>query len=220
MNTGGGVADGDRLHTTLAAGPGATLVAATQAAERIYRARPGAAASRIETHIAVAAGARIDYLPQETILFDDSALTRTLEIDLAPDAIYLGVESLVFGRAASGETLRTLRLSDTVRLRRDGRLIMQDSIRLHGDPGKLLSGPATAGGAGAAATLLYAAPDAAGRLDAVRETLAARQAGATCRDNLLIVRLTARTSQAARAAVRDALGVLRGGTPLPRVWDC
>ena len=83
--------------------PGARASIAAQAAERFYRALPGDAPSRLRTRIAVEAGAAAEWLPQETILFDRCALDRRLELELAEDAWFLGVESLVFGRAAMGE---------------------------------------------------------------------------------------------------------------------
>jgi urease accessory protein len=222
LNTSGGIADGDRLDTVLAAGPGSRLTVATQAAERVYRARDGAAAARVQIGINVAAGARLEYLPQETILFNAGAMDRVLRVEMAGDACYLGVETLLFGRAASGEVLRELRLRDTVMLHRDGRLVLYDSVRLDGRLDAVLGGKATAGGAGAVASLLYAAPDAPARLDGVRGALEGHlvRAGASVRDGVLVARIVAADGQVARRAVAAALGVVRDGTPLPRAWSC
>ncbi len=222
LNTAGGVTDGDVLATSLAAGPGAQLVVATQAAERIYRARAGAAPARVQVQIDVAAAARCAYLPQETILFDGSALARTLRIDLAPDSLYLGVETLLFGRAAMGEVLREIHLRDTVQVRRAGRLVLHDAIRLRGGVTDLLQRRATAGGAGAIASLLYAAPDAASRLAGLREAMAGEEVtfGASVRDALLMLRMVGVDGRRVRRAVLRGLAVLRDGLPLPRVWSC
>lgn len=62
----------------------------------------------------VGARARIDWLPQETILFDACALERQMHIKLEADATLLLVEPLVFGRAAMDETLRSPCFKDTI----------------------------------------------------------------------------------------------------------
>ncbi|MBL8583379.1 MAG: urease accessory protein UreD, partial [Rhizobiaceae bacterium] len=68
INTAGGLTGGDRLAWQIAAGEGASLSVTTQACEKIYRA--GQDHAEVRVHIAAAAGARIAWLPQETILFD------------------------------------------------------------------------------------------------------------------------------------------------------
>jgi len=218
LNTSGGVTDGDHLRTTFAVQAGASLTVATQAAERIYRARTGAAPARLETRITIGQGGHAAYLPQETILFDGSALDRTLHVEMEEDSVYLGVETLVFGRLASGEVLREIFLRDTVTLRRGGRLVLHDQVRLQGHVPRLLAGRATAGGAGAVASLVYAAPGAAARLDPLRAALAGA-GGASFRDGLVVARIVAQDGRQARCAVLAGLGALRDGRALPRVWS-
>jgi len=222
VNTSGGVAGGDVLETALAVDAGASASFSAQAAERFYRALPADPPSAIATRIAVAAGARAEWLPQETILFDRCAVSRRLSVDLAQDAWFLGVESLVLGRAAMGETLRAARVSDTIVLRRDGRLILHDAIRLFGDVADCLAGPATARGAGAVATLVHVAVDAERRLEALREAWehAPAEAGASAWDGMLVGRIVAADGAALRATVALGLQTLRGTRPLPRVWMC
>jgi urease accessory protein len=222
LNTSGGMTDGDRLDTRLAAGAGAFMVVASQAAERVYRARCGAEAARVCVHIDIAGSGRVDYLPQETILFDGSALERRLTVDMDAEGTYLGVEILVFGRAASGEVLRDIRLRDRVIVRRGGRLVLHDGVILNGQAAAILRGPATAHGAGAIASLVYASPDASSVLEPLRERLAGERAacGASFRDGMVLARIVARDGAGARRAVLAGLGMLRGRNPLPRVWTC
>ncbi len=132
LNTGGGVAAGDRLDISVSAAAGCQVTVSAQAAERFYRALDRDAPSRVRTALTVAAGAALEWLPQETILFDRCALDRRLEIDMAADARFLGVETLVFGRAAMGETVRQASLRDLIRVRRGGALLLHDAIRLDG----------------------------------------------------------------------------------------
>lgn len=219
LNSAGGVAGGDVLSTRIAAGPGTAATVASQAAERIYRALPGHVAS-IGTALHVAGGAALEWLPQETILFDRCALRRMLAIDLAPDAWFLGVESLVFGRAAMNEEVRTADIQDRITLRRDGRLLLHDAIRLQGPVAALLDRAAVGRGARAIATIVHAAADAERHLDALREALAPFEAGASCWDGLLVARIVAPGGAALRQAVVTGLNILRGGRTLPRVWLC
>ncbi len=220
LNSSGGIAQGDRLGTAITAGPGTALTVASQAAERYYRAEPGTHAAEIRTALTVAPGAALEWLPQETILFEGCAVDRRLDVHLAPDAWFLGVESLVFGRAAMGETLHAIRLRDAIRVSRAGRLIWQDSIRLDGVGQDLLDRPAVAAGGRAVATLVHAALGAAGAVEHLRAVLTPFEAGVSAFDDLLIIRIVAIDGACARAAIVAALAALRADRPLPRVWSC
>ncbi|THD66132.1 urease accessory protein UreD, partial [Phenylobacterium sp.] len=96
INTSGGLTGGDRMAWRARAEAGASLTLTTQACEKVYRARDGHAA--VSVGLDVGPGARIDWLPQETILFDAADLSRTLEADLAAGATLLVVEAVVLGR--------------------------------------------------------------------------------------------------------------------------
>src|SRR5271165_1610798 len=169
LNTGGGVAGGDRLDLKVSAGTGARVTVSTQAAERFYRALAGDAPSRVRTCLSVGAGAALEWLPQEAILFDRCALDRRLEIEIAADARFLGVETLVFGRLAMGEAVRQAWVRDLIRVRRrGGNVLLHDAIRMDGAVDTLLQRAAIGNGARALATLVYVAADAAEKLDPVR----------------------------------------------------
>jgi urease accessory protein len=218
LNTSGGIAAGDTLDSVFAVGEGARATVATQAAERFYRAPPGSAASHVRTRLAVAEGGAIEWLPQESILFDRCAIRRQLQIELAADAWFLGAETLVFGRAAMGERVTAASLRDVVAVRRDGRLLLHDAIRLEGEVAATLRRPAIADGAGAIATILYIAPEAEAMLEPVRA--AAPHCAASAWDGMLILRVLGPDAASLRIAVIAALQVLRAGRPLPRVWLC
>jgi urease accessory protein len=220
LNTGGGVAAGDRLDVTVFAAAGARLTVSAQAAERFYRAMPRDVPSRVRTALMVAPGAALEWLPQETILFDHCALDRRLEIDMAADARFLGVETLVFGRAAMGETLRQARLRDLVQVRRDGALLLHDAIRMDGAVDGLLERAAIGQGARALATLVDVAPEAEPLLDPVRQALASAEAGVSAWNGMLVARILGPDSASVRRSVIAALNVLRESRPLPRVWLC
>ncbi len=222
LNTSGGVASGDRLLSAFAVGPGARAVVSAQAAERFYRAPAGGLPSFVRTQIDVAAAAWLEWLPQETILFNNCALDRRLEINLAPDARFLGVESLVFGRAAMGEQVEQARLHDALRVRRDGRWLLHDTVRMDGPIAALLARPSVAAGARAVATLLHVAPDAEAFLTPVRDALeeSGAETGVSAWNGMLVARMLAPDSAMLRQAVAVALNVIRAPRALPRVWIC
>jgi len=217
MNIGGGVAGGDVLSTRIELHAGARAGVASQAAERIYRAL--AEPAEVSTVITLQAGAALEYLPQETILFDGFGLNRSLEIALHGDAAFLGVESLVFGRLASGERVQAGYLRDRILLRRDGRLVLQDMTRLEGDISVQLGRLAIARGAVAVASVIFAAPGAPDYLEALRGALGEAHAGATCFEGVLFARILALNGAALRRVVVSALKVLREGRPMPLVWQ-
>lgn len=219
LNSGGGVAGGDRLDLAFTLEPGTSAIFAAQAAERFYRALPEDPPARIRTTIAVGENAAAEWLPQESILFDACALDRTLDIRLAQTARFLGVETLVFGRRTMGETLARIRLTDRIRLTRGADLLLHDATRLHG-AATPLARPALARGAGAVATLLYAAEDTESHLAPLREAWKDTEAGVSAWNGLLLARLLAPDAATLRHAVTTGLALLRGPRPLPRVWLC
>src|SRR5262249_57323497 len=127
---------GDGFDIEIAAGEGARLTLTTAAAEKVYRATDQAA----ELNIAfkVAGGAHLAWLPQETILFDRARMTRRIDIDLAEDASLLLCEIVVFGRSAMGERMEQGAFVDCWRVRRGGRLVFAETVRLEGDIGAKL----------------------------------------------------------------------------------
>ncbi len=223
VNTGGGMAGGDRAKTAIVLDAGAEVLFTTQSAEKIYRT--DSETTRIESRAAVGAGARLEWLPQETILFHGARLARCLEVDLAADASLLLVEAVTFGRIAMGEAAADAGLRDRWRIRRDGRLIFAEELRLEG-AGAVLGRPAVGRGARAIACILVAAPDAQAHLDKIRATLEAAaladgeplEAGATALDGIVVGRLISPAPARLRAAVRDVMMALRGRAA-PRVWS-
>lgn len=222
LNSSGGVAAGDQLRLRLEVGAHAKATFTAQAAERFYRARPTDPPATLHTTLTLGEHASAEWLPQETILFDHAALTRTLAIDLAETSWFLGVETLVFGRALMGETVHHLRLRDTITLRRAGTLALHDAIRLEGEAAEVLAQRASTNGAIATATLIHAAPTAVAMLEPLRAAFAETptQAAASTWNNLLVARLVAPDSATLRTTIVAALAILRDSRPLPRVWSC
>ena len=213
INTAGGVAGGDRFALDVTAGEGTRLVLTTAAAEKIYRAIDQPA--RIEVKLDVAAGAALAWLPQETILFDRARLARSIEVSLAADAHIILAEAIVFGRTGMGEVVEEGALFDRWRVRRGGRLIYAETVRLEGAIAARLAAPAVAKGAVAVATVLIVPGDEA-TVAAVRALAFEGEVGASAWNGLASVRLCAADSATLRRDLVHVMTALRGH--LPRLW--
>src|SRR3954469_22451789 len=120
----GGFTGGDNMRTAIDMGAGTKAMAIAQAAEKLYRSTGGE--TRIEIALDVGAGGWLEWLPQETILFNGARMRRETSIDLAEDAGVLAGEILVFGRSAFGETMTRGLVHDAWSVTRDGTLIWAD----------------------------------------------------------------------------------------------
>ncbi len=218
INTAGGMVGGDSADLSFELGPGAGVTITTQSAEKIYRGT--GLTTTVATRLTLDPGARGEWLPQETILFDRADFSRRLDVDMAGDASLLLVESLVFGRLAMGETMRAGALRNQWRIRRAGSLVFAEGLALNGAIEALLDRPALGRGARATATLLLIAPDAEARLAETRAALAAMDfpAGASAWNGLLLARLLSPSPEKVRAAIVTLLATLRGRAA-PRVWQ-
>jgi urease accessory protein len=216
INTAGGMAGGDRFALDIAAGSGARVVVTTASAEKVYRAL--APAATVDVRLTVGAGAALAWLPQETILFDRAKLRRSIEIDLADDARLLLAEAIVFGRSGMGEAVGECELADRWRLRRDGRLVHAEALRLDGAAAAKLGRPAVANGGVAVATVLLAPGDETAAI-AVRavEGQFRGEVGISAWKGLAIARLCATDGAALRHDLVLVLAALRTA-PLPRLW--
>ncbi len=216
LNTSGGLTGGDRLRLGVSVAAGCMATATTQTAERGYRSPSGRA--RVSVRHRVGAGGRLDWLPQETILFDGAALDRQTVVALEGDASCLVLEAVVLGRAAMGESLRAVSLRDVRTIRRDGKLVHQDALGLDDDVPA--AGPAVLQDARALASLVLAGPgaeDAAGPARSVLDEPGVR-GGVSAFDGRLSIRLLAGDGWPLRRQILRLLAVLRTG-PMPRVWQ-
>lgn len=215
INTAGGLTGGDRMSTEVALGRHCRAVLTTQACEKIYRASSGTA--EIATRFMVAEGARLDWLPQETILFDGARLSRRLDAELAPGANLLMVEAVIFGRAARGETVRSGLFTDRWRIRQGEKLIFADDLRFDWSDPNLLLRPAVLSGATAMATILFVTDEPAHHLESLRAILG-EVGGASAWNGKLLARIAAENGAALRKILVPALGLLLDGATLPKIW--
>lgn len=216
VNTSGGMTGGDCFEMSAHVRNAGQLTLTTQAAERIYRAQDEKPA-HVHNRVTVAPAARLNWLPQETILFDASRLNRRLEIQMEGDSTALMVETLVFGRAAMGETVAQIDLQDRISITQDGAPIFRDAISLRGSAVEHLSRKAIAQEAGAVSSVVLIHARAASYLGALRSLLPPLGGASLLAENVLVARALARDSFDLRQALIPMLEHLCD-TPLPAVW--
>jgi urease accessory protein len=221
VNIAGGMTGGDQFSIALTAGRDARLAASTVAAEKIYRSSGDP--TLIDVSLRLDAGARMIWIPQETIIFANARLKRSIRADLAADASLTMCETTLLGRTAMGEIMDDIGWREQWRIRRGGQLIFADAVRMDGDAVQMLSRRGTANNARAFATLLHVAPDAEAQCEQVRDALSqcatrACEAAVTAFDGMLIVRFVAQHGHDLRATLMDCLAALPDAG-LPRSWS-
>lgn len=216
LNTSGGLTGGDRLSYHLDIPSQTEVTATTQTAERGY-ASPGPAAA-VNVTATVGAGGRLNWLPQETLIYENSHVSRETKVELSGDAACLMVETIVLGRHAMGEVPRNARLTDCRMVHRNGRPIWAETLRLDGAVLSQTGQPAILNGANCFAIIALIAPAAPDLADRIRATLTVPgcQSAASGWDGKLLIRITATNGWPLRQQVARTLGTL---TPLPRVWQ-
>jgi urease accessory protein len=216
VNTAGGIAGGDRFDIDIAVGAGSSLAVTTAAAEKVYRAQGPAA--EVNITLKAAAGAHLSWLPQETILFDRARVARRIDIDLAEGASLLLCEIVVFGRAAMGERMLHGEFLDRWRVRRGGRLVFAETVRLEGDIGAKLTKPAIANGGVAIGTALIVPGDEA-LVERIREVSNSfgGEVGISSWNGFAMARFCAQDAALLRADMMAVLG-RASASALPRMW--
>ncbi len=222
LTTSGGLAGGDKLAFSIAAEAGAAATVATAAAEKIYRSL--GPDCMVEIALDAGEGAWLEWLPQETILFDGARLRRSVMARVASSARLLAAEMQVFGRIARGERFTCGLLHESWRVGRGGNLAWVDATRLDGDIESLIERAAGFAGAQAFATAVYVGADAERHLALARALTSelSCRAGATLVNGILLARFIG-AAEAVRAGLWHYVGGLRhaaAGLPAkpPRVW--
>jgi urease accessory protein len=202
VNTAGGIAGGDRLKFRVTALANASIAVTTQAVEKVYRTSNEP--TRIATKLQVCEAAKLAWLPQETIVFNWGRLSRETEVELYPGAELLALEWLVLGRAAHGEEMVSGHITDSWRVKKDGRLVWADTFRITDDVFPHVHRKALLSNCKAIATLIYFGPHLDAWLEFLRNTAAAPEChpAATAVAGLVIVRFAAKASYDLRLRAR------------------
>jgi len=219
INTAGGLTGGDRLDWSINLDDATNAIITTQACEKSYRSSSDTA--HVSTTLCVGENSTCHWLPQETILYEGSHLSRKLDIDLAPTASLIALEAVMLGREAMGEAVVQCNFNDRWRIRRNGKLIFADDVRLDGNICKFENDSAALSGQKAFATLLYCGTEGDDQLELVAENLRKildqQYMSASVFNNKLVARFLATNTYELRRYMMPVLKEL-SGADLPRVW--
>jgi urease accessory protein len=209
-----GIAGGDALGLRAGASEGAHALLTTPGAGKWYRSAGPWASQRLAFDVA----GSLEWLPQETIVFDGALARLETEVRLAAGARYFGWEILCLGRTGSGETFGKGEVRLSTRLYLDGRLLWLERGRVAGG-GALLDSPAGLQGMPVCGTLVAsgAAFDLA-RIRAIDGIAATQLPGA------LVVRTLGRSSEDAKRRFQQVWAIVRPAlfgreAQAPRIWS-
>ena len=223
----GGVVGGDKLEMSVRVGSAANAQITTPGAAKWYKANGHV--SRQNVRLDVGTGGALEWVPQETIFFDNVHVELDHAVSLEKEASYIGCEILCFGRTASGESFTNGEIGQRTSIRRDGKLVWFEQIRLQGGS-PAMKNPLGLGGHTICATLIAAGkPVSAELLDEVREGAAEISKGRghfgiSQLPSLAVARYLGNSSEIARWIMLHTWGLIRPAmigrqAMVPRMWN-
>ena len=217
----GGIAGGDELSLDVKTGKNACALLTTPGAAKWYRSA-GAQASQ---SLAFRVQGALEWLPQETIVFDGALARTSCDVELAAAAGLIGWDIVCLGRTGSGERFSRGTFRSSIRVRREGRPLWLERSRIDGG-GRLLDSPAGLGGNPVFGTLFASFSNLDGSsLDSLRQEQPASGSGAVTRlPGILLARYLGDSTGAARRYFIALWRILRprlaGRDAIePRIWS-
>lgn len=224
INTAGGLTGDDLIQWQGTAGDRSRLCLTTAACEKIYRTHGPVA--RQNTHLKVCNEARLDWLPQETIAFNGSRLTRNLDVHVATNATCLLLESIVFGRQAMNEHLDKVFVHDRWRVYRGDRLLHAEDFKLNTYDGAVAQSASVMHYFSAYSTLVLISDRSDEWFDQIKVHVThlisasnkSIRVGVTALSNRLVIRVLADSSFQLRKFLIPCIELLNDAEPVPAVW--
>ncbi len=216
----GGIAGGDRLAISARVETAAWAQLTSPGAAKWYRAT-GPAYQTLD--LKVGAGATLEWLPQETIVFSAAQAELCTTIDLEGDARLFYWDMVALGRPASGERFERGYFQSQLDIRRDGRLLWHERQRIEGGD-DLLDSPIGLDGQPVFATLLVTGEIDSELLERCRSVPARVRGDLTQLPGLLVARCLASEALHARAWLIELWRLLRPAllgreAVPPRIWN-
>lgn len=223
-----GIAGGDRLQIDVELGADAQALLTTPGAGKWYRSpAEGQLWAEQSVSLKVGAGATAEWLPQESIVFAGAEARMRTTVELAEGARFLGLETLCFGRRASGESFDrgSLRLASDIRL--EGKLLWQERGQIAGGS-PLLDSPIGLAGYSLCSTVLAAGVDVDAQTLAACRGASSKEAGAqygvSAMPKLFVGRYLGHSAEAARewfVTLWQHLRPIMVGreAAVPRIWN-
>ncbi|SER06115.1 urease accessory protein [Nitrosomonas sp. Nm51] len=224
----GGVVGGDRLEIASHVGADASVQITTPGAAKWYKSNGRISFQNVA--IDVKTGATMEWLPQETIFFDDAQVELAQSINLEKDSIYIGCEIFCLGRTAFGESFNSGRIRQKVTIQRENQLIWYEQLNLHGGS-KAMRSPLIMADKTVCATLLAASNSlhAGDLINALRSQAADidngdGMLGVSQVKSVIVARYLGNSSEVARAVMLKLWDVLRPAllgraAQVPRMWN-
>jgi len=220
-----GICGGDHLHIDVDVGPDAQALLTTPGAGKWYRS--AGALAELETNIKVGAGGTAEWLPQESIVFSGAQARMRTTVELEEGAHFLGVETLCFGRRASGETFDRGNLRLATDICCGDKLLWRERGNIDGGS-PLMQSPIGLAGFSVCSTILAAGVDVdAETLATCRQatpTEAGAQWGISAMPQFFVGRYLGHSAEAARAWFVELWKSLRPvfigrEATIPRIWN-
>ena len=218
----GGVVGGDELSVSVSAGKGSAALITTPGATRVYRS--AGPLSTIKYQLNVEAGASLEWLPQDSILYGGSRLSQEMEVRVASGSRFCGWDITSMGRPASGDHYSSGEFDQGFRLYVDSLPVLMERQRWRAGQEVLeaswgLSGHTVLG-------TFYGFPaddDILSHLRPRLEDISAGEIAVTLVDDVLVVRALADDAVALRQVFTDiwlsVREMINGFPPgSPRVW--
>lgn len=220
----GGIAGGDRLSLDVRLEAGSRALLTTPGAGKWYRSEGAAAGQSLAFD--VQAGASLEWLPMESIVFNGAVADMQTTVNLADGASYVGWEILCLGRTASGERFARGSLRTRTELRCGGRRLWLELGRLEGDD-PLMASPVGLAGHTVCGTLVAAGRDIPDELLAACRAVPAgsgARGGVTRLPGVCVARWLGDASEDARHWFASLWSILRpalhgGAAQAPRIWS-
>lgn len=216
INSSGGLTGGDQLKWAFSAADGCTVTVTTQACEKVYASSGGA--SKVSVALTIGKDSHINWLPQETILFDHAQLARNLSADLAESATALIVEPVLLGRLAMEETVASGLFHDRWTIRQGGRIVHAEANRIGPNIADQVVRNATLAGAKAFATVLLLSPYGEQMLARARGIVGAK-GGVSFWNGKLLARLADDDGYNLRQRLVPLIQLLNKQASLPKCWS-
>jgi len=219
INTAGGLTGGDKIEWSVTAGKGTKAVITTQACEKSYKSSHGIAT--VSTNLKVEKSATLHWLPQETILYNQSALQRRFNVALTADSRFIAFEAVVLGRQAMGETVIDCIFKDRWRITHDDKLIFADDVKITADQIRHQANNAGLAGNFVLASLFYSGPESDEELqvwvDRLRGLLKKHAGGLSAFNGKITGRFLMPDAYALRQQLIAMIHELTG-QDVPKVW--
>lgn len=232
INTAGGLTGDDNINWHMLAGANSSLTLSTAACEKIYRTH-GPDANQ-NTTLEVEQGARLNWLPQESILFNGSALKRSLQVNMESSATAMLLESLVFGRQAMSESMQKCRVHDRWRIYQNDELLHAEDFRFDQEMISTAQQACIMHRYSAYSTLVFVSPQlpewqsmmvervrqlAALQLSEAKSGTQEIQVGASSLRSRVVVRVLASNSFHLRRFLIPCVQMFCDDDPVPAVWN-